>query len=110
MLLKSAQECQRLLAGCRDAEAGWLERKKELIPRAEVLDWQRRFVEPLVSVIKMMPGEICSEVNPADPDHAAEVLERWMLSRFKIHYHDAIDAVDSLCKPTTFPTLDENHL
>lgn len=96
VLLKSAQECQRLLAGCREAEAEWLTRQRKLIPRAEVQEMRQTMIEPLIQVVKAMPGEIARECNPDDPHRAEAALHWWLEHRFEGHYHAAVAAAKEI--------------
>lgn len=99
VLLKSAQECQRLLAGCREAEAEWLTRQRKLIPRSEVDEMRRSMIEPLIIVVKNMPSEISTECNPEDPHRAESALRWWLENRFEGHFHAAVAAAKEILEP-----------
>ena len=101
VLLKSAQECQRLLAGCREAEAEFLARQRELIPRTEFKEWVRRHLGGIVDVITMMAKEVCEDANPSAPDVAFEAIDGWLKTRFKTHYEEAVAVSDQMCEPPT---------
>jgi hypothetical protein len=100
VLLKSAQECQRLLAGCRDAENAWLVQRRELIPRSDFMEIKTRYLEPLMTVLKAQPSEVAAECNPDDPEKAAEALRDWLQTRFKRHFKDAVAGVDRALEET----------
>ena len=99
VLLKSAQECQRLLAGCREAEAEFLARQRELIPRTEFKEWVRRHLAGIVDAIAMMAKEVCREANPSAPDIAQAAVERWRTTRFQSHFEAAVAAAAQMCEP-----------
>ena len=98
VLLKSAQECQRLLASCREAEAAWMERQREMIPRAEFREWIQRHLAALIDVVTMMARDVCEEANPNAPDIAFQAIDGWLKTRFETHYKAAVAAVDRMCE------------
>lgn len=99
VLLKSAQECQRLLAGCREAEAEFLTRQRALIPRKEFREWVRRHLGALVDVVGMMPRDVCEAANPTSPDLAFMAIDGWLKTRFKAHYEEAVAVSNQMCEP-----------
>jgi len=99
VLLKSAQECQRLLASCREAEAAWMERQHELIPRTEHREWVRSHLGGLVDVITMLARDVCEDANPSAPDIAFEAIDKWLKTRFKTHFEAAVAAAAQMSEP-----------
>lgn len=55
----------------------------ELFPRAEVEVLVRETWLPMRQALLQMPAELCSRVNPADPQHALGHLEAWVDATLK---------------------------
>lgn len=98
VLLKSAQECQRLLASCREAEAAWMERQREMIPRAEFRKWIQSHLAALLDVVTMMSRDVCEDANPNAPDIAFQAIDAWRKTRFETHFKAAVAAFDRMCE------------
>lgn len=99
VLLRSAQEAQRLLAGCRAAEAEWLSQTRRQVPISQVLEMKERFLAPLFEVLKTLPLEIAEAANPERPDIAREAVQHWLSHRFKPAFTDAVSAIEQLQTP-----------
>lgn len=99
LLIRSAQEAQRLLAACRTAESEWKERSRILIPASEWREFKARILEPLWLVLKNMPAEACLAANPERPDLAQAALAEWLTSRLRPHLEDAFSALDAAAPP-----------
>lgn len=93
VLIRSAQEAQRLLAACRTAESEWRERSRLLIPAADWLEFKERLLEPLFLLLKNMPSEACLAANPDRPDLAQQALSDWLTSRLRPHMDDALSGI-----------------
>jgi hypothetical protein len=99
VLLRAAQEAQRLLQGCRTAEAEWLEQTRRQIPVKEVREFKDRFLFPLFEILKSLPLEAAESANPERPDIAREALEHWLRSRFRPHFEELKSAVQKIQEP-----------
>ena len=51
--------------------------KRTRIPREDVVTFIRESFAPLRELVVAMPAQMAGLVNPADPHHAREHLERW---------------------------------
>jgi hypothetical protein len=101
VLIRSAQEAQRLLAACRSADLEWQERRRLLIPAAEWQGFKDGILEPLFLLLKNMPSEACVAANPESPDLARMALADWVTNRLRPHMADALSAVAAAVQPPT---------
>lgn len=99
ILLRSAQEAQRLLSSCRTAEAEWELQQHRVVRIEEVADLKDRFLIPLLDLLKSLPDEIAEAANPERPDIAREALSHWMANRFRVAWQESYSAIESLKKP-----------
>jgi hypothetical protein len=100
VLLRSAQESQRLLQGCRAAEAEWRLLQKKSVPVSEVREFKERFLFPLFEVWRQLPQEVAAEANPSDPHLAAEALRRWLQARLRPAAEVAMAEIDKTSTPS----------
>jgi hypothetical protein len=100
VLIRSAQESQRLLQGCRAAEAEWRLLQKKSVPVFEVRALQEQFISPLLETWRRMPMEAAVEANPEAPEKAAEALQRWLQTRLR----PAVDAALAEIQKTSMPS------
>jgi len=96
VLIRAAQEAQRLLQSCRAAEVEWQEARRRTIPVSEFHDYKARFIEPMMAVLKNLPLEAAETSNPERPDLAREALEHWLQNRFRAHWQEAQAALDAV--------------
>jgi hypothetical protein len=101
VLIRSAQEAQRLLAACRSAESEWRERSRLLIPASEWVRFREEILEPLFLVMKNMPSEACMAANPESPDVAQQALNDWLTNRLRPHMVDVFSSIDAAVQPPT---------
>lgn len=99
VLIRAAQEAQRLLQSCRAAEVEWMEARRRSIPIQEFNDYKAQMVEPMLTILKNLPLEASETANPERPDVAHEALEHWLHNRFRPHWEAAIEAAKTLTQP-----------
>jgi len=99
VLLRSAQESQRLLQGCRAAEAEWLLQQKRAIPISEVQAIKEQFIVPLFETVKRIPIEVAAEANPGDPSRATGALTDWLENRFRPAFEAARAEIQKAATP-----------
>ena len=96
VLIRAAQEAQRLLQSCRAAEVEWLEARRRSIPVEEFHEYKTRYLEPLLAILKNLPQEAAESANPERPDIAMEALQHWLENRFRAHWQEARAAMDAV--------------
>jgi hypothetical protein len=100
VLLRSAQESQRLLQGCRAAQTEWELQKKMVVPVSEVRALKELFIQPIFETWRRMPMEAAPEANPSDPHLAAEALQRWLQARLRPAVEAAMAEIDKTSTPS----------
>lgn len=81
-LLRAGVEASKMLREARNSRQAWDLSSGRLVPRSEVEELRRRFIEPLGNVIRNMPAEVGPKANSFDPAFGIRVCEEWLRHRF----------------------------
>ena len=94
VITKAASEAFKLLVQTRESALQWRVLNRSLITGEALREITVRYLQPLQSLLKGLPSELATQLDPTCPARASQILEDWLLSRVQPALDEAGRALD----------------
>ena len=78
----------------RDARERWEQDQRRVVSMSEFTAFRAQFVSPLAAMLRNLPGELSSLVNPADPNFALTQATAYFQQRLQPQIQKLIDGIE----------------